>query len=146
MTYQIKFPVGDWSEDGHCQCKWFTVASNKPVEEVREAHFAAPVNIGIEIGEICKEYQDNVLNADIFTVLRSRGFDFNLLDDFDPSRWHECAIYPEGIIHIWLFLLVESDPTLELKIIEDKTPTINQYGYNEKGRHLVTPGYGTFYY
>lgn len=37
--YLIKFPIGDWSNDGHGKCDWYMFKSNVPVEELRIAHF-----------------------------------------------------------------------------------------------------------
>jgi hypothetical protein len=37
--YLIKFPIGDWSDDGHGKCEWFIVKSNMPLQIVREAQF-----------------------------------------------------------------------------------------------------------
>ena len=35
--YQFHLSIGDWSGDGHGRSEDFTVASNAPVETVREA-------------------------------------------------------------------------------------------------------------
>lgn len=55
--YTIKFELGDWSQDGHNQSVVYTVRSNKPVNEVREAHFrgdALLTEMGrFEISDIC---------------------------------------------------------------------------------------------
>jgi len=39
VRYLVQFPVGDWSGDGHNRCDYFFVFSDKPVRDVREAHY-----------------------------------------------------------------------------------------------------------
>ena len=39
LPHSFALPIGDWSGDGHGHCEWFTVRSNKPLEDVRKAHF-----------------------------------------------------------------------------------------------------------
>ena len=42
---KVKFPIGDWSGDGHSQCEWFVVKVNdqgsdeRTLQALREAHF-----------------------------------------------------------------------------------------------------------
>lgn len=38
---QFRIPVGDWSDDGHGKCEWFTVESSQPVQAWREGYFKA---------------------------------------------------------------------------------------------------------
>jgi len=33
---KIKFPVGDWSQDGHEKCNWYSVESNNMVVFMNE--------------------------------------------------------------------------------------------------------------
>ena len=47
--YQFHLSIGDWSGDGHGRSEDFTVASNAPVEIVREAHYKIPEVTGIDI-------------------------------------------------------------------------------------------------
>ena len=54
--YQFKLPIGDWSSDGHCVCEYYLVSSNRPVEEVREAHYKINEKTGIDIESECSEY------------------------------------------------------------------------------------------
>ena len=48
--YQFHLSIGDWSGDGHGRSEDFTVASNAPVEIVREAHFSFE-------GQLCRFHQ-----------------------------------------------------------------------------------------
>ncbi len=132
--YVIRFPIGDWSDDGHGKCDWFTVKSNKPVEDVREAHFKCK----LPIGELCRDYQEDK-PAD---HLIDEALDLGVPEVFlHPEYWS-----PEELVDLWIRLLMITDTDLKLEVIKDETPTINFYGVDSKDRHLETPGYGLFQY
>ena len=42
------------------------------------------------------------------------------------------------------FPAYETDPELKLEIIEDNTPTLHFFGYDEQNRHWGSVGYGLF--
>lgn len=52
--YQFHLSIGDWSGDGHGRSEDFTVASNAPVETVREAHYKIPEVTEVDIESIIK--------------------------------------------------------------------------------------------
>ena len=63
--YQFHLSIGDWSGDGHGRSEDFTVASNAPVEIVREAHF-------FDLMHTTKETETpaDLKNLRVFFVLR----------------------------------------------------------------------------
>jgi len=67
--YKYKFPIGDWSKDGHEKCEWFLVHGLKPVEEVREAHYEAEKLLGFSIGDICGQYEENYITKEYLEKL-----------------------------------------------------------------------------
>ena len=163
--YRIRFPIGDWSDDGHGKCDWFIVKSNMPVEIVREAHFAFKKLYGFDIGDICHNYGESDVSGEIaefivkhkllndssdeFEILSKEGEYLNTdcysnkLDDFKEG----CTINilsSETLLKIWVGLLMLAYEGLVLKTEEDNVPTINYYGFDKKNRHLKTPGYGLF--
>lgn len=138
MTYIIRFPVGDWSDDGHGKCDYFEVRSNYPVQQLREIHFKAPDVVGFEIGNMCRE--DSQLSTDVFGKLIAIGFDLS-----QYTETEECYMDSEGIIDIWLAILRHIDPSVELERIKSEAEDINFYGFDKKKRHLAAPGYGVFY-
>ena len=141
MTYLIRFPVGDWSGDGHNLCETFDVQSNYPVKQIREIHFKAPEVLGFNIGDICHEYDDDVLDEEIADKLKAIGID--LSEYIHEDEYH---LTPNSIIVIWLAILRHIDSTVELiRIDPPKGENISFYGFDEQHRHLDTPGYGTFY-
>ena len=62
--YQFHLSIGDWSGDGHGRSEDFTVASNAPVEIVREAHYKIPEVTGIDIEGISMVFQSVYLFND----------------------------------------------------------------------------------
>lgn len=132
--YKYKFPIGDWSGDGHGQCKWFIISGQKPVQDVREAHFKCEEVFGFSPGEMCSEYQNPELSSEIKSKLKEiLGEKINLED-----------IYIDEILIIWISMLNHVDPDLKLEVIKDDIPIINFYEFDKKERHLKVPGYGLF--
>jgi hypothetical protein len=155
--YKVKFPIGDWSRDGHGMCDWFIVNSNKPVEELREAHFSFRGKAGFDIGDLCHEYEDSIIGVVETKFLKDnklvydKDMELEYLDEqLDPLEKADdfegakalCIFDPETLLKIWINCLMYSDPNLKLEIVTDDIPHINQYGFDKKNRHLKTPGYG----
>ncbi|KKM90773.1 hypothetical protein LCGC14_1235230 [marine sediment metagenome] len=156
MEHLIRFPVGDWSDDGHGKCHYFIVRSNKPVQELRELHFSCKEKLGFDIGDICRDYEDSELSLDIFDKLQAAGFDIEWNSDPDDdeantkySRYFaemkELTMDPEEVFNLWTDILKFLDPDLNLELTVVESDDINFYGFDEKKRHLNTPGYGVFY-
>jgi hypothetical protein len=130
--------IGDWSDDGHGKYKDFIVQSNMPVEVVREAHFAMNDVTGINIENICNEYEETLVSAETTKIIRDLGFEFDYVDN------GEADVYPEEMAQLWLFLLQKVNPELKLEIIKDEIPDFHFYGFDAKNRHIGQVGYGLF--
>lgn len=137
--YKFIMSIGDWSNDGHGQHVTYTIKSNKPVEEVREAHFNIKDKTGIDIENICSEYQDCRLDDTYYNKLLDLGF------KFPPTEFDSHDITPFTMARIWIFLLNKTDPSLNLNMENTKDiPTLHFYGFDEKNRHIDFVGYGCF--
>jgi len=150
MEHLIRFPVGDWSDDGHGKCHYFIVRSNKPVQELRELHFSCKEKLGFDIGDICRDYEDSELSLDIFDKLQAAGFDIEWEGEqpeyakyFDSINAR--IMHTEEVFNLWTDILKFLDPDLNLELTVVESDDINFYGFDEKKRHLNTPGYGVFY-
>lgn len=137
LTHEFTMPIGDWSDDGHGKCDYFIFKSNKPVEEVREAHFKIRNATGIDISEVCSEYEDAIVKEDVMDKLKQLDFDFEDFEDNCPSS--------QGMARMWAFLLQKADTSLTLELVEDKRPMLIFYGFDSQQRHISGPGYGLFY-
>ena len=56
------------------------------------------------------------------------------------------ALEPQVLLQIWLDMLmaVDSQIVLNIDTYDVQMPTMHFYGFDEKKRHLDTPGYGLF--
>lgn len=138
MNYQIRFPIGDWSKDGHGQCDWFTISSNKSVSELREIHFKCPEVLGFDIGEIC--CGDNLIPFKILDLLKEN----NIVDN-NHDYLSETIYQPSILFSLWLRILKYIDSTFEYVYQGESTiPSITFGGYDKNKRHLNNPGYGLY--
>jgi hypothetical protein len=144
---KIKFPIGDWSDDGHGKCDWFIIETNKTVEEVREIHFSCKEKLGFDIGDLCRDYEEHSINEEITAKLISLG----IVEENNPCIIEDERFWPgeaEGsktLCELWLDVLKYLDDTFIWTIVSEDIPCINHYAFDQKKRHLQTPGYGLFY-
>lgn len=136
MKYTFKFAIGDWSNDGHGNCEYFIVQSNKSVEEVREYHYQIKHVTGIDIDNMC--CKDNVISNDMYNLFIKLGFNFET--DLDINDEIHCD--PVLYVKLWIFLLQQVDKTLKIEIVD--IPMLQFYGFDNKGRHIEASGYGLF--
>lgn len=141
MKYKFSMPIGDWSDDGHGKCDYYTIVSNKPVEEVREIHFKIEDVTGIELDRICSEYEQNYIYVDLLEDLKELGFDASGINVSEDKAY----IYSYNMMRIWMFLLMITDESLKLEVEEESLEMLPFYGFDEKGRHINFVGYGCFY-
>ena len=137
MSTTFKLPIGDWSGDGHRQCEYYIVESNKPIDAVREAHFNIIEKTGIDINSICSCTEEDQIDEDLMEMLKSMGF--------TPSNRYgdETILCADDMAEIWILLLMKADPTLDLTIVvEDEIEMLPFYGNDVKGRHIGNIGYG----
>ena len=104
--YQFHLSIGDWSGDGHGRSEDFTVASNAPVETVREAHYKIPEVTEVDIESICSEYGEDEIDAETVQVLKDMGFQFE-----NSSGMGEGIVNVPEMARLWIFLLQKADPT-----------------------------------
>jgi hypothetical protein len=140
--YMFSLPIGDWSGDGHDNCNYYYVKSAKPVEEVREAHFRIKEVTGVDIHDICREYEDTFIDRDDYEKLRLL-FDFKADDhDDDYPKEERIGMNPDDMVKLWILLLNRVDKSLNLVKCEE-SQMLPFYGFDEKGRHIGFVGYGT---
>lgn len=79
MQYKFRLPIGDWSNDGHGRCEYFTVLSNKDVDKVREFYFKA-MQI-FDLRDIFAQYQENYIDEEILKTIPVYIKEKLILDD-----------------------------------------------------------------
>ncbi len=140
--YPFQVPVGDFSGDGHGLCSYFPASAAKPIEEVREAYFSAKEKFPELLcpEEMFKNYEENQLNPDVFSMLETYNAP-------PPPRW-DTDEEPEQEADEWLVSYViwfinQGDSTIDAKQ-EPYVPSLSFYGFDEKKRHIRFIGYGLF--
>lgn len=136
----IRFPIGDWSDDGHGKCEYFFVSCNKSVQQLREIHFSCPAKLGFDIGDMCSEYQEPTVSSGIIKMLEKH----NIVKPNELSKSRYDFMSPIYLFKLWLIILKFLEPSLTYEIYEPKFIDINFYGFDEQKRHLNTPGYGLY--
>ena len=136
--YHFYMPIGDWSGDGHGAVEHFLVSSNKPVAEIREAHYKISEATGIDIEKICNLYEEDCIQPAVMSKLWDLGWKIvhGIPDSNMPAA--------QDMASLWVFLLMKADPSLKLEIIPQEYATLPFCGCDDKGRHIGGVGYGLF--
>lgn len=134
--YRFKFPLGDWSDDGHGKCDWYIVECAKSIEDVQKAWNRA-IKLYPEVNpeKYCSEYKDSSIPRDIVEKLYNLGFKVVETDNIDEAIeqfYREFWVDTFADIVVWYLNL--GDPELQAKIVEDDTP-----------RLYIDVGYGLYY-
>ena len=137
--YKFRLIIGDWSEGGHGRSKDFIVSSNLPVEIAREAHYKIKDTTGVDIENICSEYEEDEIDEETVDILKDMGFQFE-----NSSGMGDGIVNVSEMARLWIFLLQKADPSLKLEIVDDDIPNFQFFGVDEKRRHIGSVGYGLF--
>jgi arsenate reductase-like glutaredoxin family protein len=140
---KFKLPIGDWSGDGHSQCEYYIVEANFTFDMIVEAYIK--MDEEYKISEQCSEYEDSRLSEEFIEFLESEG-----LNPYDYIETKEDPyIETDFLAQLVIDLMMHHDKRLELKIVRDDIPMLNNWAgqeLKEKGGHVLSlPGYGLFY-
>jgi len=134
MKYKFKIPVGDPSGDGHSQCEYFIIESNKSQEEIKEAY-----NKSCELtGLVFTENKDIVVNGEKLDWQHPEYKNRKICVDFESYEASNLAKEilknynidgdvdgTDGLLDIFLEFIKLSLPNFEYKLIEDNIPILN---------------------
>ena len=142
MNNLWNIPIGDWSDDGHGKCDWFTIESNFTVEQAREAYFNSVEKSGVNIcKEVAYEYDDNSVSEkflNTFPKFLEKG-----LIKHDPEYNEDYIEDSSDLVEIVCLFIQKYNQEFKYKILD--IPMLPFYGFDEKGRHIGCFGYGLFY-
>jgi hypothetical protein len=132
--YAFRIPIGDWSGDGHEQCKWFTATAKYPIETVREAYFTAKILLpDICPEDFCSGYEEYEVAEEIRAEINEQGFELG--DSFGSE---EMAAFV-----VWF--LNRGYPDLDARLEPNaEMPMLPFYGQDACERHISFIGYGLF--
>lgn len=170
MSRYYIFPIGDWSSDGHACVAEYLIKGERPLQEVRETHMANEW-LGDLCGEYQENtfYSDTfdsldhqvVVNQFLKDLVKKHELECTYDSEY-PGEPYEITMTHDSLIEVWVFALNLLNPELKLTIESpamskyyikykglpvDKSlieGDINFYGYDDKNRHLRTPGYGVW--
>lgn len=130
-THSFTIPIGDWSGDGHSQCRYYQFTSNKPLTNVREAFFKAQQKaLAPDPVSFCNDYQDYEVPEDVVETLKELGY------TIDPDSFSA-----EDMADYVAWYIMQADPKIKL----ERQPGLQMlpfYGYDDKNRHIPCIGYG----
>jgi len=126
MEHFIKLVAGDWSGDGHCQTTVKTFKSNVPAEELRAAYRAAVNLVGVDLDDICMEYEDGTycgIKED--TIRQINGHIPNQFEDFEGGS---ISITPDDFFSLWIAFAKYGNHDIVLEEINGDVIDIGGYG------------------
>ena len=140
---QFNIAIGDWSDDGHGECKDYLCSADATIEMLREAYFKLEDILGFKLCEVCGEYGEEYMNP----VHAERLFElgiisesmYNNIESDDPD-----TITAGDMVNIVIACLNMVNPDLNVKHDKPqaKIPDLHFYGYDSQGRHINFIGYG----
>lgn len=126
--YKFQIPIGDWSKDGHGKCDYYDATAAKPIEDVREAYFAAKAKFP---KELCPEEiyrRDDTISDELREKIKSAS-------GLDIDSEISMAAYVVWFIN-------QGDPDVKIRLSKKGIPMLSFYGYDKKKRHISFIGYG----
>lgn len=140
MDNEFTLQIGDWSGDGHGHHKDFSVTSNKPVSDVREAWFAAKKKHPRWCPDKYAHRYERTITETEYDMLVDAGAP---LHKRSPEGWLKFGPEEMASVVVWYCML--GDPGLKLEIQPaSKRDTFAFYGFDDQGRHIDFIGYGLF--
>lgn len=140
---QFNIAIGDWSDDGHGECRKFLCEADTAIDNLREAYFKLESMLGFKLSEVCGEYGEKYMNpahAERLYELRmiSRSQYENIESD-DPD-----TISAKEMCDIVIAALntVEPDFNIRHSKPQARIPDLHFYGFDAQGRHIDFIGYG----
>lgn len=143
--HAFRIPIGDWSGDGHSQVEWFEATASKPIDEIRDAYFAAKKKLPKLCPEaFCSNYEDSVVPDAVIKALQAAGCPLPEHITSDKEGFSE-GLGAEGMAAVVVWFLNQGDPDLDARLdLTEAAPMLQFYGYDQRKRHIGHIGYGLF--
>ncbi len=81
----IEFVIGDWSGDGHSMSEKFIVESSHSLFDIRKAYKKGVAQTGIDLFEICNEYQEGQIPKEAIPLFDHVEIDIGYEEEITPS-------------------------------------------------------------
>jgi hypothetical protein len=122
----VNLVVGDWSYDGHNQNRTITIESNLSVSEIKEALKTGSEISGIDLNQVCCEYEDNILKREVYDRLIELGMPED--NFYDVEKDMEINIYADEFVYIYLFLVSLGNSKFKYEFPRIEQINIGGYG------------------
>lgn len=141
--HTFTIPIGDWSDDGHGKCEHYAATAAKPIEDVREAYFAAKKLLPAICPEsFCEAYEDSTVPAEVIAALRDAGAPPKVVAEFESETPDDRM---RAFAEFVAWFVNQGDSTADVRLDPAaKTPMLPFYGNDKKRRHIRFFGYGLF--
>lgn len=126
----IELVLGDWSDDGHGKTESFYIKTEEDIDDINSAYKKGSEIIGFWLDEeVCYEYENNVMEDDVFEKLEASGFP--LLQEIIDN---EMYLYEDVFTKIYLHVVSIGFKELfgrdfYFEYARKNIPTINIGGY-----------------
>ena len=141
MEYSYRFPIGDWSEDGHRQCEFYEVKSNKSRAALAQAHRKCIRVFGFTPDALCRGYANNmfteVQRISLAANLRDRAL-AKEVEEYTPQNVVDAYL----LLEIWLEMLKTVLPDFRYEIAPRSTLFVGGVRVPGGYVHISCPGYG----
>ena len=142
MNYEFKLPIGDFGVGGHGDCVWFTLRSNKSVEELRKIYKKTRERLGQGIdgsNSICGSSGERNINKEDLTRLGLDPNKYFTESQITLGGEEYIEVSPRDMTEIFVDFIYLNNTDVELFIIPDNLPIFTTFG----GK-IGCIGYGLF--
>lgn len=145
LPYQMRYTIGDYSDDGHGKTDVLSIAASHPFEEIKKAYAKSVQSTGIDfIDVVACGYENRTYPLKKFMELgldqETANFE-NFGDSQDQSSEIGAITSPEHYLLLITWFCKLSLPDLVIEEVESSTPDFQSIGIAGYEQH----GYGLFH-
>lgn len=126
VAYTVKIELGDPSGDGHCISENKYFKTNYDKSHLVQAYRVSVSKFGVDLHDVCSNYQDSRIKKELYDKLLSGGFPINEYFAVDDN--YNIIDADDFSIMVMEFIKV-SLPDLTYEIISMDVPSIGSFGY-----------------
>lgn len=126
VAYTVKIELGDPSGDGHCISENKLFKTNYNQSHLVQAYRVSVAKFGVDLHDVCSNYQDSRIKKDLYDKLLSGGFPINEYFSIEDDYYiNDASNFGNMIME---FIKV-SLPDLTYETISMEVPSIGSFGY-----------------
>ncbi len=133
LPFEITFSLGDVSGDGHEKSAEYIFATSHDKIALEAAYEDTVKKTGLDLGDICRKFEDNNLDIKTQNILTQHGVDLSFIEDTQyadaPS---DISVSATEFAELMLRFIKISLPSLEFTAVEPERTYFmpqRQFGY-----------------